>query len=236
MRAFYDTAEAIWEELGVYHYSNRLNFTDWINEIRKRIPKTWDDGLTEKAKWMYYYCKENGYFPRWYVLDEGTKRENIRRTDYSEKRRDMAINRSKQDVEDRKTREHLAYDVDIRRRVQRKQDALVEHALNDEIKSSMELLALHHCARERDNKANVRYAKREMEFNQKDKEEIERLKEILDADRLAREEERAGPSDAEIREREETLNAVTKKSNTSSSMVSRKSSGNGSGEANNHRR
>merc|ERR1711871_327039 len=214
MRTFYDTADAIWEELGVYHYSNRLNFTDWINEIRKRIPKSWDDGLTEKAKWMYFYCKENGYFPRWYVLDEATKRENERRTEYSEKRRDMAITRSRQDVEARKVREHLAYDVDIRRRMQRKEEALAEHALNDEIKTSMELLALHHCARERDQKANIRYAKREVEFNQRDKEEMGRLREILDADRAAREEERARPSDAEIREREETLNAVTKSSNS----------------------
>merc|ERR1712196_549965 len=119
---------------------------------------------------MYFYCKENGYFPRWYVLDDATKRENQRRADYSEKRRDTAITRSKEDVEDRKVREHLAYDVDIRRRVARKEEALAEHAINDEIKSSMELLALHYCARDRDEKANMRYAQREIEFNKKDKE------------------------------------------------------------------
>ena len=41
MRAFYDTAEKIWQELGAFHYSNRLTFNDFLHELRTRIPHSW---------------------------------------------------------------------------------------------------------------------------------------------------------------------------------------------------
>ena len=62
--------------------------------------------------------------------------------------------------------------------------------------------------------ADVRYARREIEFNRKDKAEFGRLMEIVDADRHAREEERMQESDAAVREREEALASMKKSSNS----------------------
>jgi hypothetical protein len=55
----------------------------------------------------------------------------------------------------------------------------------------MEMLALRHCSEERNALAEKRYQKREVDFLEKDREEMDRLKEILAADKHARDEERA---------------------------------------------
>jgi len=54
MQSFYDAAEGIWQELGVFHYTNRLGFSDFIEELRKRIPKTWHEGLVDYVKHIYF--------------------------------------------------------------------------------------------------------------------------------------------------------------------------------------
>lgn len=54
VRAIYDTAETIWGELGVFHYSGRLGFEDFLQEFRERIPKTWHEGLIPYAKHIYF--------------------------------------------------------------------------------------------------------------------------------------------------------------------------------------
>ena len=185
LKLFYDIAEQVWEEFGVYHYSNRLNFSDFMNEIKKRIPNTWDDGLTERVKFIYFASKEKGNFPRWFSLPDDVKTEIKKRSDFDEKRKSMNVMRSRQDIEDRKIREIKAYDVDVIRRTKRKGEIISEHAISDEIKASMELLALQHCARERDSLAIQRYIEREKELNEKDKDEMKRLKEIIEADKLA---------------------------------------------------
>ena len=59
MRAFYDTAEQIWEELGVFHYAQKLSLDDFVQEIRVRIPKTWHDGLVEYVKHVYFTVSVN---------------------------------------------------------------------------------------------------------------------------------------------------------------------------------
>jgi hypothetical protein len=122
MRVFYATAEKIWEELGVFHYSNRLNFNDFLEELRKRIPHTWSDGLIDKAKFIYFAVmmlynlsfhipnilsffqkneksKEKGSFPRWYTFDQNIKDERSARAAYDADRREFNVIRSKLDIE-----------------------------------------------------------------------------------------------------------------------------------------
>lgn len=38
MRAFYDVAEAVWQEKGAYHYTLRLGLQEFISDIKKRMP------------------------------------------------------------------------------------------------------------------------------------------------------------------------------------------------------
>ena len=54
MSLFYDTAEKIWQETGIFHYTLRLNLEDFLTELRRRIPKTWHEGLVEHAKHVYF--------------------------------------------------------------------------------------------------------------------------------------------------------------------------------------
>lgn len=54
MRAFYSTAEQIWDELGIFHYTQKLNFEDFVQELRNRIPMSWHEGLVEYVKYVYF--------------------------------------------------------------------------------------------------------------------------------------------------------------------------------------
>jgi hypothetical protein len=54
MRIIYDPAEAIWQELGHYYYTGRLEFHDFTAELAKRLPHSWEQGLSEYAKVLYF--------------------------------------------------------------------------------------------------------------------------------------------------------------------------------------
>ena len=194
MRTIYDTAERIWVELGAFYYANRLNFDDFVGELRRRIPHTWEDALTDRAKFLYFASKEKGNFPRWYALAEDVKIEIQKRSQYDDRRRDGNVRQSRKDVIDRKQREIKAYDTDLLRRVQRKDELIKELVVNDEVKAKMEMLALQHCAHERDVLADRRHEQREIDFAERDKEEMQRLVEIVEADKHARDEDRQSNS------------------------------------------
>lgn len=54
MKAFYNTAEIIWNEQGPLYYTNRLGLNDFMQELRERIPKTWHEGLVDYVKHVYF--------------------------------------------------------------------------------------------------------------------------------------------------------------------------------------
>lgn len=58
MKSFYDVAEAIWSEVGVFHYTNRLGLKDFIEEIRKRIPHSFEEGSQEYIEHIYFLVSE----------------------------------------------------------------------------------------------------------------------------------------------------------------------------------
>lgn len=99
MRAFYDTAEEIWLELGMFHYAGRLGFEDFLQELRNRIPKTWHEGLVEFAKHLYFKSREAGIFVRWYELDEATIEENKAKMETDQKRRAYNLQKAKDELE-----------------------------------------------------------------------------------------------------------------------------------------
>jgi hypothetical protein len=51
---FYNAAEVIWRELGHFFSSGHLELHDFIAELRKRLRGTWDTGLDEYAKFMFF--------------------------------------------------------------------------------------------------------------------------------------------------------------------------------------
>jgi hypothetical protein len=53
-RIIYNTCEEIWEDYGVFFYANKLTLSDFIQEIKNRIPKSWHDGLVHYAKHIFF--------------------------------------------------------------------------------------------------------------------------------------------------------------------------------------
>ena len=54
MKSFYNTAEKIWADTGALHYTNKLGLSDFIQELRERIPRTWHEGLTKHVEHVYF--------------------------------------------------------------------------------------------------------------------------------------------------------------------------------------
>ena len=61
VRVFYATAEQIWQELGVFHYTNKLNLEDFIQELRDRLPNSWHEGLVQYVKHIYFEVSDKHY-------------------------------------------------------------------------------------------------------------------------------------------------------------------------------
>lgn len=57
MRAFYDTAEEVWTECGVFHYTGKLGFDDFLDELKARCNRStatdWND-IMEYVKHLYF--------------------------------------------------------------------------------------------------------------------------------------------------------------------------------------
>lgn len=53
MRAVYPTAERVWQEQGIYHYTHRMTLRDFTTEIVNRIPHSWHEGLNEHVEYLY---------------------------------------------------------------------------------------------------------------------------------------------------------------------------------------
>ena len=51
---FYETAEQVWAQAGVFYYSNRLGLHDFILELKRRLPNGWHDGLLKYAEFVYF--------------------------------------------------------------------------------------------------------------------------------------------------------------------------------------
>lgn len=182
MKPFYDVAEAVWTEYGALHYTNRLNFNDFIQEIRSRIPSTWNEGNIESAKFIYFSCLEAGVFPRWYELSAPIVKENKLRIAHDIQRREFNVQRTRKASEDRKVKMERAYDVDLTRKVRRAEELLNEHSLNEKLLTNAEMLALHNVCEQREKAADKRTKRREKRIAKLNHDEMKRLKEIVKAD------------------------------------------------------
>jgi len=197
MQAFYDAADNIWKEMGVFHYTNRLGFSDFLDELKKRIPKTWHDGLIEYVKHVYFSARQSGVYPRWYSLeghdDFVAERALMKAAD--SKRRDLNVQRSRADAKERADRMAVVYDVEPLKKAHREESIAQEHAVNEQVLQKMALAALHHCVTDRERKNEEKAARREQQQQRIVRAESDRLMEIVDADRRARnrEEENAAP-------------------------------------------
>lgn len=187
MSAFYDCAEDIWRDHGVFHYTNRLAFGDFLDELRKRIPHAWHEGLVEHVKTLYFASRATGIFPRWYSLEghENIQEERATMKNVDAARRERNVELAREGALAKDERMRKAYDVAPLVRAQRQGAMKDEHSLNLQVIANMEAAALNHCSIERDLLAEKRVKRRESKMLKKEAHEMERLKEILDTDREA---------------------------------------------------
>jgi hypothetical protein len=189
MRAFYDAADNIWKEMGVFHYTNRLGFADFLDELKKRIPKTWHDGLVEYVKHVYFSARKSGVYPRWYSLEEGhddflAERAIMKEAD--NQRRELNVQRSRAEAKERSDRMAVVYDVEPIKKAHRIESIAEEHAVNEQVLHKMALAALHHCVTDRERKNDEKAQRREQQQQRIVRQETDRLMEIVDADRRSR--------------------------------------------------
>lgn len=183
MRAFYDTAEEIWQELGVFHYTQRLGFEDFLEELRLRIPKTWHEGLVEYVKHVYFESRRSGVFTRWYELDTDIVAEDKARKLADAAKRDLTVVRSKHDLQLRERMAEVAYGGDLHRRARNVLERAAEHERNEQVKSRIALRTLNDNTAAQEELSRQRVERREKGFEKLREVEMGRLQEILSADR-----------------------------------------------------
>ena len=214
MRAFYDTAEQVWEELGVFHYTQKLCFEDFLQELRVRMPKTWHEGLVEYVKHVYFavskmhgsvlrllflieniilcvkQSRQTGIFTRFYALDEATAQENARRLAADKRKREQQVVNSRRDLARRQKHLLEVYGDDAQRRARHATERATEHERNDEVKQRVAFNNVRAKAIEDEQLSIERQERREKAFEKLRVRELGRLEEILDADNEGREEEK----------------------------------------------
>eukprot|EP00605_Chrysophyceae_sp_TOSAG23-4_P000007 GSChrysophyteH1.ASY1.ANO1.7.1 assembled CDS len=187
MSQFYDCAEEIWKDHGVFHYTNRLGFGDFLDELRKRIPHKWHEGLVDHVKTLYFQARSGGIFPRWYTMEghDNISEERAQFKVIDDARRARNVELAREGALAKEERMRKAYDVAPLMRAQRQGAQLSEHSLNAQFIANMEAAALQHCNIERNALAEKRVKRREAKMLKKETHEMERLREILDTDREA---------------------------------------------------
>lgn len=92
MSVFYNDAEALWKTTGALHYTNRLSFQDFVQDLKTRLPHSYHNGLTEYVKYIYFKSRESGIFPRWYCCPEDLVTENkLLQENDNQRRRDNVL-------------------------------------------------------------------------------------------------------------------------------------------------
>jgi len=129
-------------------------------------------------------------FTRWYALDDATALDNALRMVADKNKRDRQVLSSRLDLERRQKQIEEAYGTDAVRRARHAVERAQGHERNDEIKQRVVFNNLRTKAVKDEQISLMRQSVREKQFGELRKEEMGRLREILDADKEGREEDR----------------------------------------------
>jgi hypothetical protein len=144
VKVFYQHAEVIWSARGHLYYTQRMTFEEFLADLRQRIPHSWNEGLSEYVKIVFFSAREKGVFPQWHELSETEININQTRRDKDDAKRSFQVLRSSEDHKSRQEQRHQAYDVDLSRRAKRREEQAAEHraideALADEVTKTIRL-------------------------------------------------------------------------------------------------
>jgi vacuolar-type H+-ATPase catalytic subunit A/Vma1 len=129
-------------------------------------------------------------FTRWYELDDATALDNALRFAADERKRDQQVLNSRLDLERRERHLKEVYGEDVRRRARHALERAQELERNDEVKQRVVFNQMRSSAVKEEKISLMRQQVRERHFAQRTAEETARLREILDADKDGREEDR----------------------------------------------
>eukprot|EP01039_Chlorochromonas_danica_P010842 gene10842-12052_t len=189
--SFYSHAERIWEELGVFYYSNRLGLEDFLIELKRRVPHIWHDGLRPYAEHLYFKSKEGGFFLRWYELSAQQKENERLHRELHKQRRENNVNRSHRDLEIRAEQDRQGYEVQLYRRVRQAAQLLEENRKSVEVIETLQLQALQESMQDKLVENSQRQNRRQSGHDNLRRQEAQRLQEVLHQDRPVRVAEKA---------------------------------------------
>lgn len=119
-------------------------------------------------------------FPRWYSLDADTKHAIALRTHADMELREEHVRRTRADVQQRYEDEHMAYDVDIKRRANRAKEMADEYHINQAIMTTASNIALKDLLIKKERVTNARRAYKDDGLYEKECAEMRRLQGIME--------------------------------------------------------
>jgi hypothetical protein len=182
MSLIYDCVEQIWEEYGVFYYTGRLSYEDYLLEIRQRIPNTWHEGLLENAKYLFFASKSQGRYVTWYELSPQQIEDRRKKRELNQQRHENQIEQSCQDVKIRLEKTQKAYHDHLSRRIRKAHDQLLEHTRGEEYIETLQNQALHESLLYTEKKLWHQHKKREQYVHHQMQNETNRMNKILLAD------------------------------------------------------
>ena len=181
MKLFYNEAEVIWSKRGTFYYTQRLNFKDFIEDLRQSMDLVKYKQLSiEHVKVLFFLAREKGLFPKWYALDDRTVHDNMVREKEDAIRRESNMKRSLQDDLERIESMHQAYDVDVKRKANRAKELMDEYLINEAIMTQTSSIMLKELLIRREHDSDKRKLQVDLETFHKEMNEIRRLEGILE--------------------------------------------------------
>lgn len=190
MRLIYDCVEQMWAEFGVFYYTGRFSYQDYLQEIRQRIPNTWHEGLQEFAQHLFFKSRETGIFVRWYELNPEQETDLMKKQQMAMNRHEASVQKARDDESRRFYKSQQAYKQDIYRRMRQASDQLTEHARGEEHIETMQAHALHSQLYKTGKKMARVHSKRETAIADKEHQEATRMLDVLREDKPNRDAER----------------------------------------------
>lgn len=191
MRLIYDCVETIWAEYGVFYFTNRLSYQDYLQEVRLRLPSTWHEGLIEFAQHLFFKSKETGIFVRWYELTPEQSADATQKKKMAASKHEASVQQARDDDFRRFYKTQQAYKQDIFRRMRQAADHMAEHSRGEEYIETLQAYALQSQLHKTGKKMTRNHQKREEAIKDKEHQEAARMLEILREDKPNRVAERA---------------------------------------------
>jgi leucine-rich repeat protein SHOC2 len=128
IRVFFGTAEVMWQAQGPMYLAGKLGLNDFVQELKARIPYSWNESYMDCVKHVFFSAREAGIFPQWHEIeDESTMRDMERLRHENAIEREAMLTRVKREEANLNAIKVAAYDMDRSNRMHFSADASAQH-------------------------------------------------------------------------------------------------------------